>query len=134
MLKNIVLLSFCLFGFSVNAAVNDDFKTSTAVGLKRIETEKNVCFKSAKFSGESSGCLEDAVKRKQVLLDALTEKRVTQAKGDSKAILNIYNDQKTFNQLKEDCKKLSKLSHPSSALYSQYQCELNIQDLYFKYL
>lgn len=133
-MKNIIVLLLCFVGFSANAAINDEFKNSTAIGLKKIESEKNACFKAAKFSGESSGCLENAVKRKQVLLDALTEIRVNQAKGDSKSILNIYNDQKTFNSLKDDCKKLLKLSHPSSSFYSQYVCELNVQDLYFKYL
>lgn len=133
-MKNIILLLLCFMSFSANAAINDDFKNSTAIGLKKIESEKNACFKAAKFSGESTGCLENAVKRKQVLLDALTEKRVNQAKGDSKSILNIYNDQKTFNSLKDDCKKLLKLSYPSSSFYSQYVCELNVQDLYFKYL
>ncbi|WFQ22510.1 hypothetical protein [Acinetobacter baumannii] len=134
MLKNIIIFTCLIIGFSANAAVNDDVKASTAIGLKKIENEKNACFKSAKFSAEASGCLEEAVKRKQVLLDTLTDKRADQAKGDSKTILNIYNDQRTFKLLKDDCKKLSKLSHPSSAFYSQYQCELNVQDLYFKYL
>lgn len=133
-MKNIILILLCCFGLSANAAVNDDLKAATAKGINKIDSEKNACFKAAKFSGESSGCLEDAVKRKQVLLDALTEKRVTQAKGDSKTILNIYNDQKTFNSLKDDCKKLLKLSYASGSFYSQYQCELNVQDLYFKYL
>ncbi|MEM9994864.1 MAG: hypothetical protein AAGE79_12120 [Acinetobacter pittii] len=134
MLKNIILFSFLLVGFSANAAVNDDVKASTAIGLKTIESEKNACFNAAKSSGESSGCLEEAIQRKQVLLDALTDIRATRAKGDPKLLLNIFNDQHIFNLLKEDCKKLLKLSHPNSSFYFQYQCELNAQDMYFKYL
>ncbi|SEO56075.1 hypothetical protein [Acinetobacter sp. yr461] len=134
MLKNIIIFSFLIIGFSANAAVNDDVKASTAIGLKKIEAEKNACFKSAKFSGESSDCLVDAIKRKQVLLDALTDIRATRAKGDTEQLLNIFNDQRTFNLLKDDCKKLLKVSNPNSGFYYQYQCELNVQDLYFKYL
>ncbi|WP_284118433.1 hypothetical protein [Acinetobacter seifertii] len=133
-MKNIILLLLCFSSFSANAAINDEFKSSTAIGLKKIESEKNACFKAAKFSGESSDCLNEAVKRKQVLLDALTDIRATQAEGDAKEILGIYNDQHIFNSLKDDCKKLLKISNPNSGFYNQYECELNVQDLYFKYL
>lgn len=132
--KILLFIIFCCFSGVSVAATEDDFKTSTRTGLQKIEKQKDICFKNARFSGVASECLETAIQRKQVLLDALTEVRADQAGTDAKEILNIYGDQEKFNKMKDSCEGLLKLSQPNNSFDFTYICKLNVQDLYFSYL
>lgn len=125
----ILLTSLC----NVSLAASD-LKNSTKTALERIEKEKDICFKKAKFSAEASGCLESAVKRIEVILDIYTDLKADRSQGDAQEILNIYKDQQLFKDSINNCEVFLKLSRPSNSFYSVYQCQLNIQELYFNYL
>ena len=109
-------------------------KAATETGLKRIEIDKNTCKKNATSNGVASACLEKALARNQVLLDTLTDIRARQAEGDAENLLNIYGDQEKFNRLMKSCETLLALSNPNSGFDFTYQCQLDVQSLYFKFL
>lgn len=135
MLKKINAFVFILSISSLTlAAIDDDMRAATESGLKRIENDKNACRKNATTNGVASACLEKAIPRNQVLLDALTDIRARQANGDTEELLNIYGDQEKFNNLMKSCETLLALSNPNTGFDFTYQCQLNLQKLYFELL
>ncbi|MCU4406704.1 hypothetical protein [Acinetobacter junii] len=134
MSKILIFIFFCCLSSVISAAINDDLKAATRIGLQKIDKEKDICFTNAKFSGVAAECLASAIKRKQVLLDALTDIRANQAGTDAQEILNIFSDQEKFNKMKDSCNTLLKLSQPNNSFDFTYRCQLDVQDLYFSYL
>ncbi|HGH3665110.1 TPA: hypothetical protein ACN969_002430 [Acinetobacter baumannii] len=131
MLKILILLSFLIFGFSVNAAVEDDLKVSTRKALNKIDAQKEDCYKKAEFSATANGCLEDSFKRQKVIVDTFVD--IKARKQDPEQLLRTYEDQDVFNKSIKACDLLLKLSSPNDKYYYVYTCKLNALKQYFEY-
>ena len=120
-----------VFGFSVNAAVEDDLKASTRKALNKIDAQKEDCYKKPNFQQQLTDAWRILFKRQKVIVDTFVD--IKARKQDPEQLLRTYEDQVVFNKSIKACELLLKLSSPNDKYFYVYNCKLNALKQYFEY-